>query len=118
ADGEDPAANSVALPDFTTPPSSAQQNQDNADVRRAPGRLRDGVRFLYEVQRAYLREMKEYLHGLGVKVPITGVVSNEMVPDVASAAAEMDFTSENYYADHPAFAGKDWEGSFFLNDTN
>ncbi len=117
-DGEDPAANSVALPDFTTPPSNGQQSQESADVRRAPARLRDGVRFLYEVQRGYLRDMKEYLHSLGVKVPITAAMSNEIVPDVASAGAEMDFTCENYYADHPAFAGKDWEGSFFLNDTN
>jgi hypothetical protein len=117
--GEDPSTYSIRLPLFTP----GLQADDTlaplvVDVRRAPGRLRDGVRFLYEIQRDYFREMKAFLREIGLKVPITGVVSNEYIPDVASVAAELDFTSENYYADHPAFAGKDWEGAFFFNDTN
>jgi hypothetical protein len=118
-DGEDTGSYSVKLPLFT--PAAPPGNDPAAlvvDVRRAPTRLRDGVRFLYETQRGYFREMKAYLREIGLKIPITGVVSNEYVPDVASAAAELDFTSENYYADHPSFAGKEWEGTFFYNDTN
>jgi hypothetical protein len=125
-DAENPADFSVKLPLFTPgppppplpAPGAPRQDLMVADARRAPGRLRDGVRFLYETQRGYFREMKAYLREIGLKVPVTGVVSNEIVPDVASAAAELDFTSENYYADHPAFAGKDWEGTFFYNDTD
>lgn len=120
---EDPGTYSVALPLFSpsaAPTSSGDPNiiLNVVDVRRAPNRLRDGVRFLYETQRGYFREMKAALREMGLKVPVTGVVSNEYIPDVASAAAECDFTSENYYADHPAFAGKEWEGVYFYNDTN
>lgn len=127
-DGEDPSAYSVDLPNFAPDVAPAPNPDPNAgatasgvayvDGRRAPTRLRDGVRFLYETQRAYFREMKAALRAIGLKVPITGVVSNDIVPDVASAAAECDFTSENYYYDHPAFAGKEWEGMFFYNDTD
>lgn len=122
---EEPANYAVRLPLFTPapPPLPTDTLNPNAppqvvDVRRAPKRLRDGVRFLYDVQRDYCREMKRYLRELGLKIPITAVVSNEYLPDVASVAAELDFTSENYYADHPAFAGKEWEGAFFHNDAN
>lgn len=116
---EDPGSYTVSLPLFTAaPPPDPGSAQAVVDVRRAPARLRDGVRFLYETQRAYFREMKAALRDMGLKVPITGVVSNEMAPDVASVAAECDFTSENYYADHPAFAGKEWQGQYFFNDAN
>jgi len=122
--GENPVDYSVLLPLFSPPSEgwSARVSEggenDVVDVRRAPRRLRDGVRFLYETQRAYFREMKAFLREIGLKVPITGVVSNDCIPDVASVAAELDFTGENYYADHPAFAGPDWQGAFFFNDTN
>lgn len=116
---EEPGSYTVGLPLFSPalPPDPASP-QSVVDVRRSPARLRDGVRFLYEVQRDYFSEMKAALRDMGLKIPITGVVSNEMVPDVASAAAECDFTSENYYADHPTFAGKEWQGSYFFNDAN
>ena len=119
ADSEDPAAYSVKLPLFSSVPASLRQDSSVIDVRRAPARLRDGVRFLYESQRAYFREMRAFLRSIGVKVPITGVVSNEIIPDVASAAAELDFTSENYYGDHPAFGGADWnQGQYYYNNSN
>jgi hypothetical protein len=116
---EDPGSYSVNLPLFTVaPPQDPGAAQAVVDVRRAPGRLKDGVRFLYETQRGYFREMKTALRDIGLKIPITGVVSNEIAPDVASVAAECDFTSENYYADHPTFAGKEWQGQYFFNDAN
>lgn len=114
---ENPADYSVRLPLFA-PPYGGGNDPAVVDVRRASRRLRDGVRFLYEMQRAYFREMKTFLREIGLKVPITGVVSNHIIPDVASVAAELDFTSENFYADHPAFAGADWQGAFYYNNAN
>ncbi len=116
---EDPGVYGVNLPLFSPPPAR-EPALDNlvVDVRRANTRLSDGVRFMYEVQRAYFREMKTALREMGLKIPITGVVSSEFPPDLASVSAELDFTSENYYADHPTFDGKDWEGEYFYNDLN
>ncbi len=115
-DQEDPSKGSVMLGLLTpAPPSDANVT----DVRRAPARIADTVHFLYDLQQDYCREMKEYLRGIGVKIPITAVVSSDIVPDIASAAQVMDFTAENYYADHPQFAdGDDWKGKFYYNDTN
>lgn len=115
-DREDPSKGSVRL-GLLTPAPPADPNV--TDVRRAPIRIADTVHFLYDLQRDYCREMKTYLRGIGVKIPITAVVSSDIVPDVASVAQEMDFTAENYYADHPQFApNKDWKGKFYYNDKN
>ena len=70
-----------------------------ADVRRAPGRLRDGVEFLTTVERKWFRQMRDHVRELGLKVPVTAVVSSDVVPDVAAAAQECDFTAENWYGD-------------------
>ena len=114
-DVENPGDYSVKLPAF----SAASLSDPNVtDVRRAPVRIRDGVRFFFDLQKSYFHEMKSYLREIGLKVPITGVVSTEILPDVASVAQEMDYTAENYYADHPAFSGKEWEGAFFYNNNN
>ncbi|MGC8667177.1 MAG: hypothetical protein ACP5VE_03540 [Chthonomonadales bacterium] len=124
---EDPASGTVALPLFARSGSQAEADKPGVqggilaqpgDPRTAPARVADGVRFLYDMQRRYFRRMHLFLRTLGVKVPITGVVSSDIPPDLASVADEMDFTAENYYFDHPAFTGKDWEGAFFYNDTN
>ncbi len=108
---EDPAKNSVALPLFTPAPPGAPLT-----TLRAPARLEDGVRFLFDTQQAYFQQMKQYLRSIGLKVPITAVVSSNIVPDVASVAGACDFAAENYYADHPAFRGADWTGHFYYND--
>ncbi len=92
---EDPNRQTVDLPLLTSGPT----NSSAADVRRAPGRLRDGVRFLVGLQRAYFRDMRGYLRSLGLRVPVTAVVSSDVVPDVASVAEECDFTSENWYGE-------------------
>ena len=118
ADSEDPKAYTVRLPSFSSLPASLRSDPTVVDLRRAPSRLRDGVQFLYETQRAFFREMRDYIRSIGGRVPITGVVSNDIIPDVASAGAELDFTSENYYGDHPSFAGADWQGKFFYSNTN
>lgn len=83
-----------------------------------PARQRDGMQFLYTVERQYFATMRDYLHQLGLKIPITAVVSSDVPMDLAAVSAELDFMSENHYTDHPAFGGSDWEGKFFYNNRN
>lgn len=71
----------------------------NIQVRRGIGRVRDGVQFLSLVQADYFRAMKTHLHAIGLKVPVTAVVTNDAVPDLATVAQECDFTSENWYGE-------------------
>lgn len=127
---EDPSDYSVRLPAFApapppppplpAPPGAPPEPRAAAvvDTLRAPTRLRDGVRFLYQAQREYLAEMRRHLRAIGLRVPITAAVSNDIAPDVASVADELDFTTENYFADHPMFQGRDWQGIYFFNDGN
>ncbi|MCX6360364.1 MAG: beta-galactosidase [Armatimonadetes bacterium] len=102
AAGEDPALGSVRLPDLS-----------------GPGRARvaDGVRFCTATQAAYFAEMRGHLRSIGLRVPVTATVSSDSVADVESTSA-MDFTAGNIYADHPVFAGRDWQGAFLFNDAN
>lgn len=113
ADQEDPLVGSVSLPTLTSPPAGA-----DLDRRRAPYRRQDGVEFLYLRQRAYFKTMRDHLRSIGLRVPVSAVVSNDVAPDLASVAAECDFLAENSYSDHPRFAGKDWEGKFFHDNRN
>lgn len=107
---EDPAAATVALPTLA--------GETPRGPREMSPRFADGVTFYHEVQRAYFHTMMQHLRGLGLKVPVTAVVSNDIAPDLASVAAECDFLSENFYADHPRFEGKDWEGKFHFRNLN
>lgn len=111
---EDPAAQTVDLPRLTRPPS-ASLPANVIDVRGAPTRARDGARFLAELQRAYFREMRAYLRTLGLKIPVTAVVSSEVVPDVASVAEECDFTAENWYGDGPTEDARRPGARFYSN---
>ena len=97
---EDIDKNSVDLPLLTgtyTPPTPGGGGY--ADVRRAPGRMRDGLEFLVGLERAWFREMRSYLRAIGLRIPVTAVVSSDISPDVASVAQECDFTAENWYGD-------------------
>jgi hypothetical protein len=96
-DDEDPEHNSVDLPLLTGSYTPLPPNE--ADIRHAPGRVRDGVQFLADVQRAYFKEMRAHLRALGLRCPVTAVVSNNFVADVATAAQECDFTAENWYGE-------------------
>ncbi len=80
----------IALPAFTNSASAILHN---------PKRLADGVRFLSSIEVRYFRRMKDYLRGLGVRIPITGVVSSTIVPDLASVVKTCDFTAENWYGE-------------------
>lgn len=96
-DNEDPLQQTVDLPLLTRVYTTSDAGA--ADILRAPTRLRDGVRFLTDLQRNYLRTMRSYLKSIGVQIPITAVVSNDVAPDVWSVAQECDFTAENWYGD-------------------
>lgn len=95
---EDPEQKTVALPLLATNLAD-RSGPDATAARRAPARLRDGVEFLSFVQREYFREMRDYLRSIGVRIPVTAVVSSDVAPDVASVAQECDFTSENWYGE-------------------
>ena len=94
---EDPGDNSVDMPLLS--PSPGEMPANVADVRRSPARLHDGVLFLCHIQRSYFRTLYNYLHSIGLKIPITGVVSSSVPPDVASAGEVCDFTAENWYGE-------------------
>ena len=96
-DEEDPDKGNVDLPILTGAFSPLPPGM--ADIRRAPTRMRDGVEFLYQAQRGYFREMKAHLRAIGLRCPVTAVVSNGLIPDVASVAQECDFTAENWYGE-------------------
>jgi hypothetical protein len=112
-------AGTVEVPDMSAMDSDERAAADWTDVARSPARVDDGARFAYEVQRTYFREMRAYLRGLGVKIPITAVVSAWIAPDVKSVADELDFTAENWYWDHPAFEpNKEWQHPFYYANTD
>lgn len=104
-DGEDPNAGTVRLPHLTGSP--------DPQARQA-----DGVEFLCDTQRAYFTTMLAHLRGLGLKIPVTAVVSSDIPCDVESVAAVLDFTSENHYVDHPSFGGADWQGKYYYQNKN
>ena len=60
-------------------------------------RLRDSLAFLRDVERGYLREMRAYLRGIGVRAPVSG--SSRAAE---SGQAVMDYVDEHTYWDHPA----------------
>lgn len=95
---EDPAQRTVALPILASGIMDKSGPEATA-ARRSPARARDGVEFLVELQRAYFRQMREHLRSIGVKVPVTAVVSSDVAADVASVAQECDFTAENWYGE-------------------
>ena len=96
-DGEDPDRNSIDLPLLTGGFTPLPANE--ADIRHAPTRVRDGVQFLSELQRLYFREMRAHLRAIGLHCPVTAVVTNGTIPDVAGVAQECDFTAENWYGE-------------------
>lgn len=110
-DDEDPLVGTVALPTLIDPARGR-------GPRPVDPRLADEVAFLHGVQRGYFKSMVSHLRSIGVQIPVTAVVSNDVAPDLASVAAECDFLSENFYADHPRFEGKEWEGKYRFRNLN
>ncbi len=67
---------------------------------RSPARYADYIRFGTELMRGFYGEMKEYLHSLGVKVPIN---CNNLTNGIADIYAGdlADLTQDNAYFNHP-----------------
>ena len=102
-----------------------EESQETGNVRLPllgkpdpAARQRDGIEFLCEVERDYFAKMRDNLRSLGLKVPITAVVSSDVPAELQAVATELDYVSENHYADHPAFGGQEWQGKFFYNNKN
>jgi hypothetical protein len=112
--GENLEAGTVELPDMAAFPAGA-----SADTLRAQPRLYDGARFACDLERAYFRDMKAFLRDLGLRVPMTAVVSARVAADVRVVADELDFTAENYYWDHPDFEpGRSWQQPYYHTNQN
>lgn len=87
-----------------------------ATVLRSPQRLSDAARFAYDTQINYLQMMRESLRNIGVKIPITAVGSQDIIPDLMANAEEMDYIGINFYWDHPAFQiDREWQLPFYFN---
>ncbi|MHB9129616.1 MAG: hypothetical protein ACYDBB_00820 [Armatimonadota bacterium] len=75
----------------------------------APARQSDGALFAAEVQERYLRTMMTSLRKMGVKVPITAVGAQDIIPELMSLANTTDYIGINYYWDHPSWStGNEW----------
>lgn len=104
AESESPENDTVPLPQLSRTARDARQ--------------RDTVLFFHQLERDYFGEMRDHLHELGLKIPISAAVSSNIAPDLAAVAAELDFLTENHYNDHPAFGGADWQGKYFHSNLN
>lgn len=79
------------------------------DPLNAPGRQSDGALFAKEKQTDFLQTMMVGLHQMGVRVPITAVGAQDILPDLMATAELTDYIGINYYWDHPLWdEGKDW----------
>jgi len=87
-----------------------------ADLLSAPTRVNDGAIFAYEMQKNFLRSMREYLHEIGIRIPITAVGAQDILPDLMATAATCDYIGMNFYWDHPQFdAGKEWKSPGYFS---
>lgn len=94
-------------------------NADYKDALKSPVRRHDAALFGIDIQTKYLTAMKDYLQKNGVKVPTTGVVYSQIIPDSWTVSKDLDFTAENAYYAHPAFLpGKEWASKSFTENIN
>ena len=86
-----------------------------ASPLRASQRVSDGALFAYDTQLNYLQMMRDFLRNLGVKIPITAVGAQDVMPDLMATAEVMDYIGINYYWDHPAFQpGNEWKMPYYF----
>jgi hypothetical protein len=82
--------------------TSNDRRQPDGTVAELAGRRDPAfLRFLFDTQVAYFREMHDFLRGIGVRVPITG--SNHWENRVGNLLtnARMDYIDRHTYWDHP-----------------
>jgi len=95
------------------PPSTA------GSVLVAPVRVSAGAQFAYDMQHAYFTEMTTYLHAIGVRIPITAVGAQDVVPDLMATAGACDYIGINFYWDHPQWVdGNEWKYPAYFGLTN
>lgn len=93
-DGQSIEAGTIGVPDATFPDAAHD----------------DMKAFMAETERSWVRELKNYLVGLGVKVPITASQVNYHAPGVVEQ--ETDFADLHNYWHHPMFpSGRDWSAT-------
>ena len=97
-EGESLETGNVELP-YVTWETSRISEQDKPYAM--PARRGDGARFAVEIHRKYFRDMKAYLRGIGIKVPLCATGRYDDVADLSSQAKELDFIGCNFYYDHP-----------------
>jgi len=83
-------------------------------------RLNDGALFANDVHIKYFRDMKKFLRGIGVKVPISATGRFDDIADLRGLSREMDYIGANFYYDHPFWGvGKaSWTPPSFYHNTN
>ncbi len=92
--GQTLESNAIAIPG-TTFPSMA-----HADMKR----------FMVDTERSWIREFRQFIQGLGVRVPITASQINYHAPGIVES--ELDFADLHNYWHHPMFpAGRDWSAT-------
>lgn len=75
----------------------------------APARVSDGAQYAYDMQVSYLHTMMASLRDIGVKIPITAVGAQDILPDLMATSAATDYLGINFYWDHPTWeVGKEW----------
>lgn len=98
------------------------ENRPYVDPLTSPARCNDASIFCYELEREYYVVMREHLRSIGVKVPITACVTNQIPPDLKAVADELDFISNGMYWDHPNIAfrvgGSKLYGQAFSNQSD
>lgn len=108
---------SVEVPAMTWTPEQLPPGQQRW---AAAPRRNDGARFAYEVHRKYFREMREYLRGIGVRIPISTTGRFDDMPDLKSVSEELDFIGCNFYYDHPYWSSTlpAWQPPSFFHNHN
>ncbi len=84
-----------------------------------PVRQSDGVMFLSYIQQQYFSSMESALRLMGIKIPITAVGAQDIMPDINTTAKCLDYIGINYYWDHPGWdPGKDWVMPGYISLSN
>ncbi len=103
--GESITQMNIALPKMDINTSLTPLN----NPQLMPVRQSDGVMFLSYIQRQYFEAMESSLRLMGVKIPVTAVGAQEIMPDLATTGENLDYIGINYYWDHPGWdPGKEW----------
>ena len=114
--GETLDAASVQLPRMELVPDPANSP---LGVLGNPIRASAAAQFAYEVQTNYLSTMTEFLHRSGVRIPITAVGAQDVIPDLMATAATCDYIGINFYWDHPQWdEGSEWKYPAYFGLTN